>query len=98
MSSNITKMSFTSNLVGTSKWFLGATHYKGVCALTGESFPAHTPVLWKPCHINKNKGIVVLLSNYVKFVKNGLFKSEAEHIELPADLIEKNEKMFKGAI
>jgi hypothetical protein len=31
-------------------------------------------------------------------VKNGLFKSEAEHIELPDDLIEKNEKMFKGTI
>lgn len=88
-------MSFISNLIGTTKWFPGATHYKGVCTLTGKLFPVHMSILWKHRHINKNKDIIVLLSNYVKFVKSRLFKSEAEHIKLPANLIEKNEKCLK---
>lgn len=90
--------SFSNGVLNGSKhWYLGATEHKGIDSLTGESHPAHVPVLWYPDAIKKGTGRCVLFSNYLKFSEGTAPKEwyiRAQEIELETNLKEMNPSLF----
>lgn len=87
-------LSFTGILNGSTSWVLGATANKGTCALSGKPFEKHTTILWQPKSINKYKGRVVILEEYLKINEIPEYQERAKEIGLETNLAELNKTYF----